>query len=47
MKKKQYISPLSEVTHLSTDVIMEAFGPASMPTDPFSSPAPKRRTPVF
>jgi hypothetical protein len=37
MKKKQYITPQSEVVQLGTDVIMEAFGPASVPTDPFGS----------
>jgi len=35
MKKRLYIVPQSEVMRLSTDVIMEAFGPASVPTDPF------------
>ena len=42
MKKKQYILPLSEVTHLGSGILMEAFGPASMPKEPFT--APKRRT---
>ena len=46
MEKKQYIAPLSEVMLFGSDVIMEAFGPASMPTDPLAG-APKRRTPVF
>lgn len=43
MAKKTYIIPLSEVTQLGPDVIMDAFGPASMPIDPFA-PAPRRRT---
>ena len=47
MKKKIYSIPQTEVLQLETSVIMEAFGPASMPTDPFSSPAPKRKTEVF
>lgn len=42
MEKKQYIAPLSEVTLFESDVIMQAFGPASMPKDPFS--APERHT---
>ena len=46
MKKKQYIAPLSEVTHLGSDILMEAFGPASMPKDPFSAPV-RRKTEVF
>ncbi len=47
MKKQVYISPLSEVMLLGSDVIMDAFGPASLPIDPFA-PAPKRReTEVF
>lgn len=41
MAKKIYIIPLSEVTQLGPDVIMDAFGPASMPIDPFA-PAPKK-----
>ena len=45
MKKKQYIVPLSEVTHLDSYILMQAFGPASMPKDPFT--APKRKTDVF
>jgi hypothetical protein len=44
--KKQYIFPQTEVMQLGTSVIMEAFGPASAPKDPFAS-APKRRTKVF
>ena len=47
MAKKTYIIPLSEVMLLGSDVIMDAFGPASLPIDPFA-PAPKRReTEVF
>ena len=42
MEKKQYIAPLSEVTLFESDVIMQAFGPASMPDDSFKSGAPKR-----
>lgn len=42
MEKKQYIAPLSGVTLFESDVIMQAFGPASMPKDPFS--APERHT---
>ena len=49
MEKKQYIAPLSEVTLFKSDVIMQAFGPASMPDDSFNSsnPAPKRATEAF
>ena len=35
MEKKQYIAPLIEVTLLASDVVMQAFGPASMPDDQF------------
>ena len=45
MEKKQYIAPLSEVTLFESDVIMQAFGPASMPEDPKSS-APRLSPPV-
>ena len=45
MEKKQYIAPLSEVTHLGSGILL-AFGPASMPKDPFSAPV-RRRTEVF
>ena len=38
--KKQYIIPSVEVMSVST-VLMQAFGEASMPRDPFT--APKRR----
>jgi hypothetical protein len=44
--KKIYNTPQTEVMQLETSVIMEAFGPASAPKDPFAS-APKRRTKVF
>ena len=43
--KKQYIIPSVEVMSVST-VLMQAFGEASMPLDPFSS-APKRNPDVF
>ena len=43
--KKQYIIPSVEVLSVST-VLMQAFGEASMPHDPFSS-APRRKTDVF
>ena len=46
MKKKQYICPKNEVVRFATS-LMEAFGPASMPSSPFSSSAPKHRTPAF
>jgi hypothetical protein len=46
MKKRIYSIPQTEVLQLETSVIMEAFGPASAPKDPFAS-APKRRTKVF
>lgn len=45
MKKKQYIVPRNEVVLLGPNVIMTAFGPASMPEEPSS--APKRKTEVF
>ena len=45
MEKRQYIVPQTEVMQLGTSVIMEAFGPASMPKDPLT--APKRKTEVF
>lgn len=45
MEKKQYHTPLTEVTHLGSDILMQAFGPASLPKDPFTSP--KRKTDVF
>ncbi len=38
--KKQYISPLTEVMNVNT-VVMQAFGEASMPKDPFSAPGRK------
>ena len=46
--KKQYISPLCEEMSMNT-VVMQAFGPASMPDDSFNSsnPAPKRATEAF
>ena len=37
MEKKLYICPLTEVTILGSDVIMQALGPASMPKDPNAS----------
>ena len=46
MEKKKYIIPLSEVMQLGSDVIMDAFGPASVPKDPFSAPK-QRETEVF
>lgn len=46
MEKKQYASPLTEVTQFGSDIIMQVFGPASMPDDKFKD-APKRRTKVF
>ena len=46
-KKKLYITPLMEVSHLETDVIMQAFGPASMPDDPTKQAPRKRKTEVF
>jgi hypothetical protein len=48
MEKMQYISPLIEVMSMNT-VVMQAFGPASMPDDSFNSsnPAPKRATEAF
>jgi len=46
MEKRQYIIPQSEVMQFGTDVIMEAFGPASTPKDPFAAPKP-RRTKAF
>jgi len=42
--KKQYIFPQVEVMQFGSDVIMEAFGPASMPSDPFAAP---ERKPAF
>ena len=51
MKKKQYISPVSEITDLRVmNAMMDGplFGPASMPTDQFKDNVPqRRRTPVF
>ncbi len=46
MKKKEYISPLSEVTNLGSGILMQAFGPASMPKGPFTVPV-RRKTEVF
>ena len=46
MEKKQYISPLVGVTIFGSEVIMQAFGPASMPTDPKSS-APSLKVPAL
>ena len=46
-KKKLYITPLMEVSHFGTDVIMQAFGPASMPDDPTNQAPRKRKTEVF
>lgn len=45
MEKKLYNTPQTEVLQLGTTVIMEAFGPASMPKDPLT--APKRKAEVF
>ena len=45
-KKQQYICPVTEVTVLGSDVIMQAFGPASMPDDTFNN-APAKKTEVF
>ena len=42
MEKRQYIFPQTEVMNFGSDVIMEAFGPASMPSDPFAG-APERK----
>jgi len=49
MKKKQYISPLLEITDLRVKgATMQSplFGPASMPNDDFNA-APRKRTEVF
>ena len=49
MKKKVYISPISETMNLQAMQAMmdePLFGPASVPSQPFGG-APKRRTPVF
>lgn len=46
MKKKVYIVPLCEVMQLGSGILMEAFGPGSMPRDPFSAPV-RRTTDVF
>lgn len=46
MKKQQYISPLCEVLSMNT-VVMQAFGPASMPGDPTSAPAKRNATDAF
>ena len=46
MKKKVYIVPLCEVMQLGSGILMEAFGPSSMPRDPFSAPV-RRTTDVF
>ena len=43
--KKIYNTPQIEVTHLGSGILL-AFGPASMPKDPFSAPV-RRRTEVF
>ena len=48
MKKKVYISPISETMNLrAMQAMMDdpLFGPASTPHDPFS--APERKTEVF
>ena len=46
MEKKLYISPISEMMDLRTmNASMQdqpLFGPASNPSQPFSTPAPKR-----
>ena len=50
MEKKIYIAPQIEVMQLGSDVIMEAFHEASMPSDPFSNNAPRRhddKAPLF
>jgi len=47
MKKKLYISPVTEVTEFGSEVIMQVFGPASMPNDQFQNPAPRHRSEVF
>ena len=48
MEKKLYNTPQTEVMQLGTNVIMEAFGPASAPKDPFSAaPANPKKTEVF
>ena len=46
MKKRQYTSPLTEVVQFGSDIIMQVFGPASMPDDKFKD-APRHRTKVF
>ena len=40
MEKKQYINPSMEVTQFGGDIVMQAFGSASMPNDNFNH-APK------
>ena len=48
MKKKVYISPISETMNLrAMQAMMDEplFGPASNPSEPFT--APERRVPVF
>lgn len=47
MKKKIYINPLTEVAIFGSDVIMQVFGPASMPGDPKKSSAPSLKAPAL
>lgn len=47
MTKKIYINPQIEVTLFGSDVIMQAFGPASMPNDHFNGAPRKQWTEVF
>ena len=45
MEKKRYITPLSEIIQLGSDVVMKELGPASVPGQ--MGNAPKRRADVF
>lgn len=46
MRKKLYMAPQTEVMNMNT-VVMQAFGPASMPGDPTSAPAKRNATDAF
>lgn len=47
MEKKIYISPLTEVMPLGSDIIMQVLGPASVPSDSFKNNAPSIKAPAL
>ena len=42
MEKRQYIFPQTEVMQYGSEIVMQAFHEASLPSDPFAAPERKK-----